>query len=565
LSGPGISISDATVVEGNSGSVGAAFTVSLSAKSNKPVSVNFATANGTAVAGVDYSTTRGTLSFAKGETTKTILVPILVDLLDEPDETFALVLSGASGGTITRGTGRGTILDDDPAPAASVGDVTIAEGASGSTFATLTVRLSAPSAKTASIAYATANGTATAGIDYVASSGTISVAPGQTSATISVPILGDTLDEADEAFIVNLSSPTDATIADGQGLVTIVDDDPSPSLLIDDANIAEGDSGTSLLTFNVHLSAASARTVTVSFATGDGTAQSGSDFAASTGTLTFAPGTISATVGVTILGDIQRESDESFYVFLSNAVNASVASGTGIGTIVNDDQPPPTASIGDVTVTEGDSGTTSATFTVQLSAPSASPVTIDFATIDNTAFAGSDYVSTQGTITFAPGQTTQTLTVPVIGDRTNEASESFSVLLANAAGATIADGQGDATILDNDPPPPTFSIDDAVIQEGDSGTRMLVFHIHMSTVSSGVEWVVISTSNGTATAGSDYTAVSGVGVTFLAGVTEQTISIPIVGDLAVEADETFNVVITKASRQVTDGQAVGTILNDDFA
>ena len=564
LSGPGISINDATIVEGNSGTAGLVFTVSLSTRSNKPVSVSFATANGTATGGADYSATQGTLSFAKGETTKTITVPILVDLLDEPDETFSVVLTGASGGTITRATGRGTIVDDDPAPSVSVGDVAVVEGAAGSATATLTIRLSAPSGKTVSVGYATADGSATAGLDYASTSGVLTFTPGQISTTISMSVLGDVLDEPDEAFAVNLSAPTNATIADGQGLVTIVDDDPAPTLSIDNPSIIEGNTGSRILTFTVSLSAPSGKTVSTSFATANGSATAGSDYSAATGTLSFAPGSTTATVGVTVLSDVVFEPDETFSLLLSGAVNASIAAGTGTGTIVNDDVPP-SVSINDVGVTEGDSGTSSATFTVRLSAASSTSVTIDYATVDGSALAGSDYLSTHGTITFAPGQTTQAVTVPVIGDLIYEPTESFSVLLSNAVGATIADGRGDATIVDNDPSPLTISIDDAQIQEGNSGTRSLVFHIHLSAPSSGVEWAVISTTDGTAKAGSDYTALSGVGVTFLAGVTEQTISIPILGDVAVEPDETFTVTITRASRTISDAQAVGTIINDDLA
>jgi hypothetical protein len=316
--------------------------------------------------------------------------------------------------------------------------------------------------------------------------------------------------------------------------------------------------------FTVTLSAASNRPVSAGFTTADGTATAGSDYTTTAGTLTLAPGQTATTITVPVLGDQLVESDETLSVVLSNLVNATAA-GPGTGTIINDDTPPPpSATIDDVTAKEGDSGSSDATFTVRLSAPAAQAVTIDFATVDGSAAAGSDYTTTRGTVTLAPGQTAQSVTVPVLGDLAYEPTESFSVVLSNAVGATIADGQGDGTIFDNDPPPLAFSIDDAQIQEGNSGTRNLVFHVHLSGVGSAVEWAVVSTHDGTATAGGDYAGLTNYGLTFFQGVTEQTISIPIVGDLVAEPDETFSVTIDRASRSISDGLAIGTILNDDI-
>src|SRR5206468_2091058 len=140
--------------------------------------------------------------------------------------------------------------------------------------------------KTVTVSYTTANGSALAGADYVAQSGTLSLSSSTPTRQVLVSVLGDTLDEPDETFSVLLSNPTNASITDAQGVGTITDDDPPPSLSIDDVSTVEGDSGTQGASFTVLLSAASGRPVTVNYATADGTATAGSDYAATAGTLT---------------------------------------------------------------------------------------------------------------------------------------------------------------------------------------------------------------------------------------------------------------------------------------
>jgi probable HAF family extracellular repeat protein len=213
----------------------------------------------------------------------------------------------------------------------------VTEGNSGTRSATFTVTLSAASSQTVTVNYATGNGTAAAGGDYLATSGTLRFAPGQTSMTITVSVLGDRLPEPNETFVVNLSSPTNAIIADGQGAGTILDDEPRIS--IRDATVREGNGGTRSMTFTVTLSAAYDQPVTVHFATTDGTATaSDNDYAATSGTLTFAPGQTVQTVTVTIKGDKKKEADESFYLDLfDSSGNSLITKSRGTGTILNDD------------------------------------------------------------------------------------------------------------------------------------------------------------------------------------------------------------------------------------
>ncbi|MBR1122683.1 VCBS repeat-containing protein [Bradyrhizobium lablabi] len=230
--GPGsISISDVTIVEGNNGIQLATFTVTR-AGGTTAFSVNYATANNTAVGGSDYAAMSGTLNFAAGVDSQTITVVVNSDVLIENNESFFVNLSGATNNTvITDSQGVGTILNDDNGPGSvSIDDVTITEGDSGARIATFTVtRTGGESAFSAN--FATADASANAGSDYVATSGTLNFGDGENSKAISVTINGDPNLESNEAFFVNLSGATaGATITDGQGRGTIVNDDVSNPL-----------------------------------------------------------------------------------------------------------------------------------------------------------------------------------------------------------------------------------------------------------------------------------------------------------------------------------------------
>ena len=224
-------------------------------------------------------------------------------------------------------------------PTLSINDVSVNEGNAGTSNATFTVSFSQPAgAGGASFDIATADGSAIAGVDYVASSLTGQTIPaGSSSATFTVLVNGDTLSEPNETFFVNVSNVSGAGVSDAQGQGTIVNDDALPSLSIDDVSVNEGNSGTTTATFTVTLSAASGQTVSVNYASADGTATAGSDYVARSGTLTFAPGTTAQGVAITVNGDTALEPNETFSVGLSGASNASIARATGAGTILNDD------------------------------------------------------------------------------------------------------------------------------------------------------------------------------------------------------------------------------------
>jgi hypothetical protein len=224
-----ITVDDVTV---NEDAGVATFNVTLSNPSSFPVTVNYSTADGTATAGIDYTAVPpgSILLFSPGETTRTISVPISEDLIYEGDETFYVDLSNPANAAIADGQGMGTIVDDDLEPALSIDDVAESEDGGAATF---TVTLSNPSAFPVTVNYSTADGTGTAGIDYTAVSGTLTFNPGDIFKIIPVLIVDDSVYEGDETFYVDLSNPANATIIDGQGMGTIVDNDLSPELMIE--------------------------------------------------------------------------------------------------------------------------------------------------------------------------------------------------------------------------------------------------------------------------------------------------------------------------------------------
>jgi serine/threonine-protein kinase len=227
-------------------------------------------------------------------------------------------------------------------PAISIADASTSEGNSGTKQLNFTVSLSQASTSAVSFDIATANGSATAGSDYVAASQVArSIPAGSTSASFAVTINGDTAAEGNETFVVNLSNVGGATVADGQAMGTISNDDSAsqPSLSIADAATSEGRRGTKNLVFTVKLSAASGSAVGYSIATGNLTATAGSDYAATSLTGQVIPaGSTSKTFSVPVYGDLVKEANETFSVTVTQVSGASTSDGYAVGTITNDDR-----------------------------------------------------------------------------------------------------------------------------------------------------------------------------------------------------------------------------------
>ncbi|MDY7051877.1 Calx-beta domain-containing protein [Limnospira fusiformis] len=339
---PQISIRDTQVKEGDSGRTNARFVVTLDNPSPERVTVNYATADGTATAGEDYERTTGRLIFRPGQTRQVITVPVFGDTEVEPDETFMVNLRRPQNAQLARAQAIGTIIndDDDDLPQITIADTEIIEGDSGRTNARFLVRLDNPSSQRVVVNYATADGTATAGEDYERTTGRLIFRPGQTRQVITVPVFGDTEVEPDETFMVNLRRPQNAQLARAQAIGTIIndDDDDLPQITIADTEIIEGDSGQTNARFVVTLDNPSSQRVTVNYATADGTATvRDRDYERTTGRLIFRPGQTRQVITVPVFGDTEVEPDETFMVNLRRPQNAQLARAQAIGTIINDD------------------------------------------------------------------------------------------------------------------------------------------------------------------------------------------------------------------------------------
>jgi len=455
--------------------------------------------------------------------------------LDSADNRMRYVISGSGGGS--------------GPPSFSINDVTVAEGGA----LTFTVTKTGPAIQPYSVNYATANGTA-AGSDYAAASGTLTFAANETTKIITVATIDDALNEATETVLLNLSGGTGGTtITDAQGVGTITDNDATVYFAINDVLVAEG----GILTFTVTKSGATSQSLSVNYATADGTATAGSDYTAASGTLTFAAGDTTKTISIATTDDTLNEASETVLLNLSGATGGAGISDTqGIGTIADNDAAP-SFSINDVSVAEG--GVLS--FTVTKTGSTSQSFSVNYATADGTATAGSDYTAASGTLTFAAGDTTKTISVTTTNDTVNEASETALVNLSGATGgATISDTQGVGTITDNDAAP-AFSINDVSVTEG----GILSFTVTKAGSTSQSFNVNYATADGTATAGSDYTAASGT-LTFAAAETAKTISVMTIDDVLTETSETLVTNLSGATggATISDSQGAGTIVDNEI-
>jgi hypothetical protein len=482
--------------------------------------------------------------FAPGETTKTVSVNVVGNTIPEGEDGqnrflrfFVEIFVDNNGFFIgnppnptmgvefNRARATGTINDDDLAFSqlrfdqdlvTREGNLTT-NGQPQVTTADFVVELTQPTGLSASVNYATSDGTAKGGAtgtigtcdpvntpqgcdptDYRSTSGTLKFAPGETSKIVSVPVFGDNLDERDETFFLNLSNPSNATILNGQARDLILDDD-GPFVDVSDVPVTdEGDSGPKAFNFIVSLSAPSPQAISVLVNTTDGTA-----IGAVGGTglnsqdyrpegrpaplrVNFAPGDTSKTVTVLVEGDIRNERDETFRLDLvgveknpndpTNTVEpATIRDSQGIATIRNDDDPP-FISINDVSLLEGNGGQTNFVFTVQLSAATFQTVSFNYATANGTATtASNDYVQRSGQLTFAPDETSKTITVPVVGDGIREPDpETFFVDITNVvnadAGSIFSDTRGQGSIGNDDEDPAGVTITPTSLTTSEAGT-----------------------------------------------------------------------------------------------
>ena len=550
---------------GSEATTPAIITVNLSAVSGQTVTVNYATNNGTAAAGSDYTTTNGTLTFNPGETSKTINVPITNDSVVESSETFTVSLSSPTNATLgATATHTYTINDDDSYGSIQLNSAAYSVNENGAAV-TITATRTGGSSGTVGVSYGTANGTAAAGSDYTAASGTLSWAAGDTAnKTFTVSISNDALDEANETFTVTLGAPTGGASlgSPATATVTITDDDPAPPVQFE-AAASTGSESVTPAAITVTLSAVSGQTVTVNYATANGTAAAGSDYTTTNGTLTFAPGETSKTINVPITNDSTVESSETFTVSLSSPTNATLGATTTHTYTINDDDSYGSIQLSAAAYSVNENGA-AVTITATRTGGSGGTVGVIYGTSDGTAAAGFDYTAASGTLSWAAGDmANKTFTVSISNDALDEANETFTVSLsAPTGGASLGSpAMATVTITDDDPAPPVQF--EAAASTGSESVTPAAITVTLSAVSGQTVTVNYATANGTAVAGSDYATTNGT-LTFALGETSKTINVPITNDSAVESSETFTVSLSSPTNATLGATTTHTYtINDD--
>ncbi len=490
---PSVSIAVAPASVSEDGATNLVYTVTRSANLAAATLVNITT-SGTATSGVDYGGGVATVNIPSGATTATITINPAVDGLVEADETVTLTVAAGTGYTVgTPSSATGTILNDDvPTATITVSPATVAED--GAPNLVYTVNLNQASLTALSINY-TVGGTAINGTDYATITSPLVIPAGNVTGTVTADPTADAAVEADETVLITLAAGTGYTVGVPNSATGTILNDDLPTLTINDVSLTEGNAGTTNATFTVSLSApAGPGGVTFDIATANGTATATRDYLARSFTgQTIPAGSSTYTISIPVIGDLLNELNETYFVNVTNVTNAIVGDGQGLGTIIDDDALP-SISINDVTVVEGNAGTVNAVFTATLSAASGQIVGVNYATADGTATQPADYTSTTGALTFTPGQTTRTITVPVIGETVPEANETFFVNLSGATNATIADNQGLGTITNDDVP---VTVNPATLPDG----AVAVAYAQTVTASGGVGPYTFTVTAGSLPAG----------------------------------------------------------------
>ena len=475
IASPNISAPPDVVVGETDGSVD--LPVTLNAPGESTVTVNYTTADGTAsgayascaYANSAYVHQSGTLTFTPGETTQVVQITLLncQHSLSTGFLTFSFNLSGNStGSSIVSPTTEVNITGDVAASTTPALYVLNAEVDASAGSVNVPVVLGGPSGAAqgvpVTVDYTTNDGSALAGTDYTTTSGTLTFPPGETAQNISVPILDRSGAAATRSFSVTLSTPTNATVADAVGVVTIgASGAPAVSLpeISAPPNVVVGETD-GYVDLPVTLNAPGESTVTVNYSTADGTASgayascayANSAYVHQSGTLTFTPGETTQVVQITLL-NCQHSLSTGFLTFSfnlsGNSTGSSIVSPTTEVNITGDVAASTTPALY-VLNAEVDASAGSVNVPVVLGGPSGAaegvPVTVDYTTNDGSALAGTDYTTTSGTLTFPPGETAQNISVPILDRSGAAATRSFSVTLSTPTNATVADAVGVVTI-----------------------------------------------------------------------------------------------------------------------
>jgi len=564
---PLLSVEDVSLAEGNAGITNFVFTFTLTGPA--PADCDFSVENfgGTATPGVDFVAFSQDLTIPAGMLQTTLTVQVNGDTDIEPDETFDLDIFGEPQSCdIFEANATGTILNDDAATInLNIAAASVTEGNAGTVNLNLPVSLSAPAPAATSVPFTVIAGTATAGVDYQTTSGSVAIAAGATSAVATVVVNGDLLDENNETLTVNLGMPpVGYTVVTGSAIGTIDDDDAPPVISVSSPSVNEGNGGTTPMTFVISLSEPSGLDVAFTRFTSNGTATVGSDYVGvPAGNQTIPAGQTSVSVVVSINGDVDVEADETLLLDVVQVGNAIPPSLSGTGTILNDDATI-NLSIAAASVTEGNVGTVNLNLPVTLSAAAPAATSVPFTVNAGTATAGVDYQTTSGSVAIAAGATSGVATVVVNGDLLDESDETLTVTLgAPPPNYAVLTASAVGTLLDDDAPP-TVSVSSPSVNEGNGGTTPMTFVVSLSAPSGLDVSFTRATTDGTATAGSDYVALPAASQTIPAGQTSANVVVSINGDFTVEPNETFSLNLSNVvNASPTAVTGTGTITNDD--
>ena len=569
---PSLSIADVSFKEGNSGTRLMTFTVTLSAAAAGPVTVAYSTADGTAASGSDYLAANGNLTFAAGETSKTITVKVKGDRAAEGNETFTVRLANAGGATIADGSATGTLTNDDAAatlPALSVGDVSLREGNSGTAELMFVVTLDKAATGPVTVNYATANGTATAGSDYAPLTGKLTFAAGETSKMVHVVVNGDTVLEANETFSLTLSGASGATIADGSAVGQITDDDtkqdpgngPGKVWLINSV------SGADIVGFNPALDKIDLGNANIhSFIVID--TPEGFGFRSPWSSETVIVQGVS-------LADLSVENFE----FIDNdhlreALSGALAWENG-PVLAADTVYMRSHEVGQVDRVAFDPATDVVSFkfygsreNLSMTDSTEGVVIADLSTGQKLILLGvtrADLSPANFEFTFTQVREDDVSGKIGMGQVSNAQIVDFNLPIAGGGTVSGASGATDGVTGNDSGALPALSIADLSVAEGNGDHAHFMFTVTLDKAATAPVTVAYSTANGTATAGADYVASGGT-VTFAAGETSKMVHVDIKGDVLAEGNETFTVNLSNpAGAKIADGTAIGTIIDDDGA
>jgi hypothetical protein len=534
------------------GTSSATITLARSGGSAGPVTVDFQTSDGSALAGSDYQATSHTVSFAAGQLSQTVSVPILPDAAVEGPETVNLSLANPTGRLLLGARKAAALTIDDDEGAVTLQFAAPLSSASEGKSATLSVQRSGSTASALTVDYATSDGDAQAGSDYTATNGTLSFGVGVAAVTFKVPTTADTRDEADEELNLGLANPQGGAVLGTQASarLRILDDDSGGALEFSSASFSRSE-GLATATISVKRTGGLASGAGVSFATSDGSAQAGADYEAANGTLSFTAGQKTASFSVTILADDLDESNETVQLQLSLPTGGATLGSLTAATLTIQDDDSDGAFQFSVSSYQAGESDGAAQVTVTRSGL-AGPLTIDYQTSDGTAQAGADYLAAAGTLTFAPGVSSQTFAITILPDAAVEGSETIGLALLNPGGQGTLGARSTAglTVLDDEPDTTLhFGLPQYAASEGKAG---VVTVVRSGSAANAVS-VQYATSDGSAVAGADYTASSGT-LSFKAGQSSSTFKVVTTGDTLDEPDEDLTLTLSNP----TGGAVLGT-------